>query len=143
MGFFDAISSVFSKYVTFSGRAPRSEFWWFWLFSAIVSTAIDGGTMARTREPSVLAAIWHLAVLLPTLAVFVRRLHDTDKSGWWWWLWLIPVIGWIVLIVFLATRGTPGPNRFGPDPLGGGGGGWDEVPGGEFGPSRIPRVGRP
>ncbi len=63
--------------------------------------------------------IWGLATFLPSLAMGVRRLHDTDRSGWWWLLSFIPLIGIIVLIVFWCSEGTRGPNRFGPDPLGG------------------------
>jgi uncharacterized membrane protein YhaH (DUF805 family) len=59
-----------------------------------------------------------LALLIPSWAVLVRRLHDTNRSGWWWLLVFIPIIGWIILIVFLASEGTPGPNRYGPSPSG-------------------------
>ncbi len=145
MGFFEAITSVFNKYATFSGRAPRSEFWWFWLFNMIVSIAIDGSGMRHGMNglehmegPSILSTIWHLGVFIPTLAVSVRRLHDTDRSGWWLLLWLIPVIGWIVLVVFYASRGTAGANRFGPDPLAGGTDGGSDG----YGPSSIPPVSR-
>lgn len=148
MGFFDAIASVFSKYATFSGRAPRSEFWWFWLLNLIVSIAVDGpefrqgmNGMAHMGGPSLLSTIWHLAVFIPTLAVSVRRLHDIDRSGWWLLLWLIPIIGWIVLLVFYVTRGTHGPNRFGTDPLAGSGGGSADGMGG-YGPTSIPPVPR-
>ena len=146
MGFFDAIGSVFSNYATFSGRAPRSEFWWFWLLNTIVSIAIDGSGMRHgmtglehMEGPSILSTIWHLAVFIPTLAVSVRRLHDTDRSGWWLLLWLVPVIGWIVLLVFYVSRGTAGVNRFGPDPLAGGTGGGT---GSGYGPTSIPPVPR-
>lgn len=64
-----------------------------------------------------MSAIWSLANLLPSLAVGVRRLHDTDRSGWWLLIGLIPLIGFIVLIVFFATKGTTGPNQFGEDPI--------------------------
>lgn len=161
MGFFDAIASVFSKYATFSGRAPRSEFWWFWLLNMAVSIALDGfdfgygmtgmrsfGGMEHMGGAPILSAIWHLAVFLPTLAVSVRRLHDTDRSGWWLLLWLVPVIGWIVMLVFLVSRGTQGPNRFGPDPLAGagdgsaGGGSAGGGTAGSYGPTTIPPVPR-
>jgi len=131
MGFADAIKTNFSKYVTFSGRAQRSEFWWWALFTFIgnvVFTAIDvalfghtmvydGGFEAYTNF-SPIAGIFSLVILLPSLAVAVRRLHDTDRSGWWWWLLLIPLVGLIILIVWWATQGTRGPNRYGEDPLG-------------------------
>jgi uncharacterized membrane protein YhaH (DUF805 family) len=73
----------------------------------------DGGMMGG----SLLANIWSLATLLPSLAVGARRLHDIDRTGWWQLIWFIPVIGWIVLIVFFASRGTAGPNRFGANPV--------------------------
>lgn len=114
MGFQEAVVTVFRNYASFSGRAARSEYWWFALFSFLVSAAmtiIDGSGM--------LASLWSLLVLLPTLAVGARRLHDIDRSGWWLLIGLIPLIGIIVLIWFFVTRGTDGPNRFGADPLGG------------------------
>ncbi len=76
--------------------------------------------------PAVLGGIFGLIMFLPSISVAVRRLHDTDRSGWWWWLWLIPLIGWIILIIWYATVGTDGPNRFGPDPLEGASGGDEE-----------------
>jgi uncharacterized membrane protein YhaH (DUF805 family) len=95
MTFFESIQTCFSKYATFDGIAQRSEFWWFWLFTAIAG--------AIAQEISVgLGGVFSLATLLPSLAVGARRLHDTDRSGWWQLLWFVPVIGWIVLIVFLA-----------------------------------------
>jgi uncharacterized membrane protein YhaH (DUF805 family) len=131
MGFADAIKNNFSKYVTFSGRAPRSEFWWWILFTFIANlvlgaidialfghTVVEAGSISAYTNFSPLAGIFSLVVLLPSISVAVRRLHDTDHSGWWWWLALIPLVGIIVLIVWWATRGTLGPNRFGEDPLG-------------------------
>jgi uncharacterized membrane protein YhaH (DUF805 family) len=64
-----------------------------------------------------IADLWALATALPSISVSVRRLHDLDRSGWWWWLWSVPVIGFILLIIWFASRGTDGPNRFGADPL--------------------------
>ena len=147
-----AIRTCFRKYATFSGRAARSEFWWFILFVMGMNfiltfvdsflfgtvTTMPGGFSAETDRPF-FSAIFMLGTLLPTLSVLVRRLHDTDRSGWWYWIILIPMIGMIVLIVWLASKGTPGPNRFGPDPLGGhGSGGYD----GAFSKSNIPLVPR-
>ena len=122
MGFQDAIRSCFSKYETFSGRAPRSEFWWFYLFlflgNAILGL-IDGaifGTTADGTTISLLGGIFSLAVLLPTIAVGVRRLHDKDMSGWWYLLVFIPLLGALILLYFFVQRGTVGPNQFGEDP---------------------------
>jgi uncharacterized membrane protein YhaH (DUF805 family) len=104
-GFVDAIKICFSKYVDFNGRASRPEYWWFFLFSFIVSIL----TMALP----IVSLIAALAFFLPSLAVAVRRLHDIDKSGWWLLLLLLPLVGFIVLIVFLCQGGTQGQNRFG------------------------------
>jgi len=130
MGLSDAIRTNFSKYATFSGRAPRSEFWWWVLFTFIGNivlgaldmalfgtTVIEQGSFAMSTNFSPLAGIFSLVVLLPSLAVAVRRLHDTNRTGWWWWLLLIPLIGFIVLVVWWATEGTRGPNTYGEDPL--------------------------
>ena len=136
MTFGESIKTCFSKYVTFSGRAQRSEFWWWTLFTWVTSmvlsgvdsvlfgtvTTYDGGFEASTNTP-ILSGFFSLAILLPSISVAVRRLHDTDRSGWWYWIVLIPLIGIIVLIVFWATKGTGGPNRFGDDPLNPGAGG--------------------
>lgn len=122
MTFQDSVKSVFRNYATFGGRAARSEYWWFMLFSFIVSAilgVIEGPRMGGMHGGGTLQAVWSLAVLIPSLAVGARRLHDTDRSGWWLLLCLIPVVGLIVLIWWFATPGTRGENRFGADPLGG------------------------
>jgi len=104
MTFGESISTCFSKYATFDGRATRSEYWWFALFTFLVSSAL--GLVNDT-----LSGIFSLGVLLPSLAVGARRLHDIDKSAWFLLLWLIPVIGWIILIYFAVQEGKE-PNRF-------------------------------
>ena len=109
-----AIRTCLTKYATFAGRARRPEFWWFVLFSVLggLGTAvIDMAVFGPGISP--LNGTFHLAMLVPGLAVVARRLHDTDRTGWWMLLWFVPVVGWIVLIVFWAQRGTQGPNRFG------------------------------
>lgn len=98
----DAIVRFFKKYATFEGRASRSEFWWPWLFSFVVNTAINVILGADSTAGSIIGGIFALAILVPSLAVGARRLHDTGRSGWWQLLWLVPCIGWIVLIVFFA-----------------------------------------
>jgi uncharacterized membrane protein YhaH (DUF805 family) len=120
MTFFEAISSGFRNYVGFSGRASRSEFWYWILFTVLVSivTSIIDLEVLSSSSISPFSSIWSLVTFLPSLAMGVRRLHDTDRSGWWWLLSFIPLIGIIVLIVFWCSAGTRGPNRFGPDPLG-------------------------
>jgi uncharacterized membrane protein YhaH (DUF805 family) len=114
-------TDVIKKYVVFSGRARRKEFWMFVLFNVIISIVlgiIDKviGTDYGNGSSGVLRTIYSLAVLLPSLGVTWRRLHDTDRSGWWILIGLIPIIGWIVLIVFYAQEGKAGDNQYGPDP---------------------------
>jgi uncharacterized membrane protein YhaH (DUF805 family) len=109
------------KYAVFSGRARRMEYWYFVLFNlivAIVLALIDTllGTTTGVSSFGILSGIYSLAVLIPTLAVLVRRLHDIDRTGWWIFINLIPLVGTIVLLVFALTPGTPGSNRYGPDP---------------------------
>ena len=104
MTFFESIQTCFKKYATFAGRASRSEFWWWILFTFLASAAL--GIFSDK-----LSALFSLVVLLPTVAVATRRLHDVDKGGWWQLIGLIPIIGWIVMIVWCAQAGT-GPNRF-------------------------------
>jgi uncharacterized membrane protein YhaH (DUF805 family) len=123
MSFAAAVRSVFSQYAGFAGRARRSEYWWFALFLALVSivTSVLDNVLGTDFEGSatsggVISLIANLALLLPSLAVGVRRLHDTDRSGWWLLIALIPLVGFIVLLVFFVQDGTPAPNRFGPSP---------------------------
>jgi len=111
MGFGDAISTCFRKYVDFSGRAVRSEYWFFVLFQVLVIVVLS--IVDAILGIGVLSTLASLAFLLPSLAVGARRLHDTDKSAWWLLIGLIPLIGAIVLIVFFCQPGTPGANRFG------------------------------
>lgn len=119
MGFGAAVSSGLSKYAGFSGRARRSEFWWFYLFSflVIVAAAIVDAVAGTSPLFYALAA---LALFLPNLAAAVRRLHDIGKSGWSYLIVLIPIVGGIILIVWLAKDGVRGQNEYGPDPKGGG-----------------------
>jgi len=118
MGFADAIRSVLSKYVVFSGRARRSEFWWFALFALILYIVV--GIIDLAIGSSVLLLIVALALLLPSLAVTVRRLHDTGRSGWWILISLVPFVGGIILLVFECQDSQPGANAYGPSPKDGG-----------------------
>ena len=120
MQFQDAIRSGFRNYVTFSGRAARSEYWYWVLFAflvAIASSIIDS-TMFPFAGTGPIEALTSLLLFLPGLAVSMRRLHDIDRTGWWW-LIAFTVIGIILLLVWACTRGTAGANRYGPDPLAG------------------------
>ncbi len=121
MNFMDAVRTCLNKYATFSGRARRSEFWWFILFNfaAQIAASIVDGIIAAIIGFSALAFLVMLALFIPGLAVSVRRLHDTGRSGWWLLLGLIPVVGIVVLIVWYATEGQPGPNQYGENPKAG------------------------
>lgn len=124
-----AIKSGFHHYADFGGRARQSEYWWWVLFAVLGSFVLtmadsmlwgtvetfEGGFSASTNTP-LLSGLFFLATIVPGLAVSVRRLHDTDRSGLWLLIVLIPLIGAIMLIVWFTTSGTPGENRFGPDP---------------------------
>jgi uncharacterized membrane protein YhaH (DUF805 family) len=113
--------AVLKKYVDFSGRARRKEYWFFILFHILIVIGLSiiesvlglGGEMGY----GILTLIYLLAVLVPSLAVTVRRLHDGDRSGFWILIGLVPLIGGIILLVFMVLPGTSGDNRFGPDPL--------------------------
>ncbi len=148
MGFGEAIKTCFSKYFVFSGRAMRSEYWWFYLFTilgSIVLSLFDGMIFGWSNAVDPLSGIFSLVVFIPTLSAAARRLHDTNRSGWWQLLPIVPLIGLgivvgaggasnigitlilmaivalallILLIVWLATKGADGPNRFGEDPFG-------------------------
>lgn len=118
MSFMDAIRSCFAQYVGFSGRARRSEFWYFYLFTIILSVIASVLQRALSNSSSgFVTGIVALAIILPSLAVGVRRLHDTSRSGWWLLIGLIPIIGTIVLIVFYV-QDSHGDNQYGPSPKG-------------------------
>lgn len=118
MDFQTAVRTVFSKYATFSGRASRSEFWWWTLFTIIASfiasaidVALGYGVYHQAGGP--VSLVWGLAVFLPGLAVAVRRLHDIGRSGWWYLILFVPLIGWLMLLYWWTRPSEPGSNRFG------------------------------
>jgi len=121
MTFSQSIASCFKGYVRFSGRASRSEFWYFALFVviALLVLGIIEAIIVSAQPDAVpfLTLVFNLATFLPQLAVSVRRLHDIDKSGWWVLLGAVPLIGFIVLLIWYARRGSAGANAYGPDPL--------------------------
>jgi len=106
---------VLKKYTVFSGRAGRKEYWMFFLFHLIITfVLVLFAEFIKSR--TFLPTLYGLAVLLPSLAVFVRRLHDTNHSGWWWFISFIPIVGSIVLLIFLVKDSQPGENQYGPNP---------------------------
>tara|TARA_R100000005_G_scaffold96344_1_gene82558 strand:- start:2504 stop:2887 length:384 start_codon:yes stop_codon:yes gene_type:complete len=110
-----------NKYAMFNGRARRKEYWFFVLFNILASIAlgiVDGitGTFNDEMGVGLLGGIYWLAVLIPAIAVAVRRLHDTGRTGWWLLLCLIPVIGGLVLLIFMVFDSEPGDNQYGPNP---------------------------
>jgi uncharacterized membrane protein YhaH (DUF805 family) len=105
MTFQEAIKICFQKYADFSGRAKRPEFWWFALFTFLASIIL--GVVS-----SMLSGLFSLAVLIPSLAVGARRLHDIGRSGWWQLIWLVPVIGWIIMIYWFVQDSNPTTNAF-------------------------------
>jgi uncharacterized membrane protein YhaH (DUF805 family) len=118
MSFADAVRTCLNKYTDFSGRARRSEYWYFFLFNilvSIVASIIDAIIGTRSGSFGLVEAIAGLALLLPGLAVGARRLHDTTRSGWWLLIGLIPIIGAIVLIIFFV-QDSHGDNQYGPSP---------------------------
>ncbi len=109
------------KYTVWKGRATRSEYWYFILFTILISiglAVIDTvlGTVDETTGQGALGILWSLFVFLPSLAVFIRRLHDTGRSGWWFWIGLIPLIGTIVLLVFMCFDSQGEINEYGANP---------------------------
>lgn len=110
-------------YADFSGRAPRAEYWWFVLFvliAEILIMVLDAilGLNNVVGAYGLLVTLFILGVIVPHIALGVRRLHDTDHSGWWLFIGLVPIVGPIVLVVFFATAGDRESNRYGPDPYG-------------------------
>lgn len=114
---------VLKQYVDFQGRARRKEYWWFVLVNVLIGVGLamieaGAGITDPTTGYGPLTGLYSLAVLLPGLAVSVRRLHDTGRRGWWLLLSLVPVIGPLVLLFFFVQDSDPGENDYGPNPKG-------------------------
>lgn len=114
MTFGEAVSDGFSKYVTFSGRSSRSAYWWWYLFTLLVFAAAQALDLAFDSV-AVLSGIAGLALFLPSLAVLIRRFHDAGHSGWWILIGLVPVVGFVVYLIFALTPSKP-PNEWGEGP---------------------------
>lgn len=123
MSFGQAVSNGFSNYANFSGRTPRSGYWWWVLFTIIVSVVASLadnllGLQIGDQNVGWIGALAGLALLIPNISVTFRRLHDIGRSGWWWLLALICCIGQIILFVFALQDSQPGDNQYGPNPKG-------------------------
>ncbi len=130
MGFVDAVKSFYKRYVDFSGRSSRSEYWWvqlFYILTIIILTlpliiAMASSPNGKLSDSNMFwifpVVVFILAGIIPMIALTVRRFHDQDKSGWFFLLNFIPSVGGIIVLVFMCLKGTAGPNRFGHDPLG-------------------------
>ncbi len=106
---------VLKKYAVFSGRARRKEYWYFFLFNMIISFVL--GLIGNwVGIHTVLSGLYSLAVLLPSLGVSIRRLHDTGRNGWWLLIGLIPLIGAIILLIYMVSDSQEGTNQYGPSP---------------------------
>ena len=113
MSFTEAIQTCFSKIITVDGRARRSEFWYFWLFTVIIGVVLS----LFFKEDSTIVGLVNIIIYITTFSVSIRRLHDTGRSGWWWLIGLTG-IGSIVLFVFYCLDSQPGANKYGPNPKG-------------------------
>ncbi len=133
VSFGDAIKRAFTNYCNFQGRASRSEYWWFYLFTVVVAWLLGVPAMSASFETlghamrgeivetefsvwTGISYLWSLFIFLPSFGLLFRRLHDTGRSGWNWLWSFLPIIGWIILIVYLCTDSQPTPNKYGPVP---------------------------
>ena len=117
----DKLMGPLKKYTVWQGRAHRSEYWYFILFTLLINAGltmidIQTGTFDEATRRGLLSSLFTLAILLPSIAVMIRRLHDTGRSGWWFWIGLVPLIGTIVLLVFLCLDSEDETNQYGPNP---------------------------
>lgn len=139
MNIIESVKTCFRKYATFTGRASRSEYWWWtlaiWIFfvlilvlfmpSASTLSSMESGAMLdidaqrQYMKFMSITGIVYLVILLPTIAVAVRRLHDINKSGWFLLISFIPIIGPLICLYWFICKGTQGDNQYGPDPLAG------------------------
>ena len=110
------VDTLKNRYAQFTGRARRKEYWMYMLAYALVYVALMVISSVSETIGGLLMLVFALGLLIPSLALGFRRLHDIDKSAWWLLIGLIPILGGLVLLYFAVLPGTVGPNRFGPDP---------------------------
>lgn len=113
--------TAIKKYATFSGRSRRKEYWYFFLFNLLISMLLSfvdalTGSFDPATGYGLFSSIYGLALLIPAIAVSVRRLHDTGRTGWWFLIVLVPLVGALVLLYFMASNGDSGTNKYGNDP---------------------------
>jgi uncharacterized membrane protein YhaH (DUF805 family) len=118
MSFTDAVRHCLANYANFTGRARRSEYWFFMLALVLLNIAasILDAVLLSVGVFLSISLLAMLATLVPAIAVATRRLHDVGRSGWWQLVVFVPLVGWIIALVWFARAGDPGPNRFGPPP---------------------------
>lgn len=120
MGFMEAVQTVITKrFADFQGRSQRAEYWWFFLFNILLQFVLMAIVAIMPTIGGILALLVILALIIPGIAVTIRRFHDLDKSGWWILISFVPFLGVILLIYWFTQKGTSGENRFGADPLAG------------------------
>ena len=110
---------VIKKYATFSGRARRAEYWYFTLFNFLIAFGIgfiEAILGNNSNDINIWSSLYSLFVFLPSLAVSIRRLHDTGRTRWWIWINLIPIIGWIIYLIYVCQDSQPGENQYGKNP---------------------------
>ncbi len=109
---------AFGNYFNFSGRDSRKQYWMFILINVVISLLLQMicGLILGQYIGGIITGLYSLVLLIPSLAILVRRLHDVNKSGFWYFIWLIPIIGWIWLLILLCKKGDETVNRFGPVP---------------------------
>jgi uncharacterized membrane protein YhaH (DUF805 family) len=104
------------KYAVFDGRASMAEYWYFVLFNILVSIAVGIVAAILQDKSDAISRLYSLVLIVPSIAIAVRRLHDIGKSGWWWFICFIPIVGWIWIIILLTTESNHGKNKYGPHP---------------------------
>lgn len=114
VGFGDAVTHGLRNIFTYEGRASRSAFWWFALAEAIVYAVSGSLSNWSWAAGTFVSVVIGLPAAIAGIALAVRRLHDSDRSGWWWWIGWVPLVGWIVLLWFYLLPGTPDTNRYSP-----------------------------
>jgi uncharacterized membrane protein YhaH (DUF805 family) len=112
VGFPDAVRGAFGHIFTYRGRASRSAFWWFALLEFIAYAVVGFISNRSTVAGVILDIIIGVPIVLAGISLAVRRLHDADHTGWWWWIGFVPLVGWIISLVFYVLPGTPGANRY-------------------------------